>query len=94
MLQHIEKFLVEVASFNFQKCAATKRRYSYKEIEKKSRNLGASLRKKLKLNKGDVVSVLFPNVPEFPIAALGALRGGLICTTVNPIYTPGNNKPI
>lgn len=52
-------------------------------------NLGAALRKRLKLNKGDVVTVLLPNVPEFSVAALGILQGGLICTTVNPIYTPG-----
>lgn len=70
----------------FQKCIVTGRKYTYKEVEKKSRNLGAALRRKLKLNKGDVVTVLFPNIPEFPIAALGVLRGGLVCTTVNPIY--------
>lgn len=73
----------------FQKCAVTGRKYSYKEIRSKTNNLGAALRKKLKLNKGEVVTVLLPNVPEFPIAAVGIVRAGLICTTVNPIYTPG-----
>lgn len=68
----------------------TGRRYTYKELEKKSKNFGGALRKKLKLNKGDIITVIFPNVPEFPVVALGALRGGLICTTVNPTYKPGN----
>lgn len=38
------------------------------------------------------MTVLLPNVPEFPIAALGIIKGGLLCTTVNPIYTPGKYK--
>lgn len=35
--------------------------------------------------------ILLPNVPEFPIAAIGIVSGGLICTTVNPLYTAGKN---
>lgn len=53
------------------------------------KNFAGALRKKLKLEKGDVIAVLLPNIPEYPIVILGAVRAGIICTTVNPIYTPG-----
>lgn len=67
----------------------TGRKYTYGQYRQKVKNLDRSLRKKLKLQKGDVVAILLPNVPEFPLACLGILRGGLTVTTINPIYTPG-----
>ncbi|XP_044255602.1 4-coumarate--CoA ligase 1-like [Tribolium madens] len=69
-------------------CAATGRKYTYEEIQRKSINLNRNLRKKLKLEKGDVIAILLPNSPEFIIATSGALKAGLIVTTLNPIYTP------
>ncbi|EFA01538.1 4-coumarate--CoA ligase 1-like Protein [Tribolium castaneum] len=69
-------------------CAATGRKYTYEEIQTKSINLNRNLRKKLKLQKGDVVALLLPNSPEFIMATIGALKAGLVVTTLNPIYTP------
>ncbi|CAH1173699.1 unnamed protein product [Phaedon cochleariae] len=69
-------------------CVVTGRNYTYSQLRTKSKNFGSSLRKKLKLQKNDVIAMLLPNVPEFPIVALGAIRAGLICTTINPLYTP------
>ncbi|CAG9863295.1 unnamed protein product [Phyllotreta striolata] len=69
-------------------CGVTGRKYTYGQVRTKTKNFGAALRRKFKLEKGDVVAIVLPNVPEFPIVTLGALRAGLICTTVNPIYTP------
>lgn len=37
-----------------------------------------------------MVAALLPNVPEYPMVILGALSGGLILTTLNPLYTAGN----
>lgn len=39
------------------------------------------------LRKGDVVGLVLPNIPEFPIVLLGAAGVGMPVTTVNPIYT-------
>lgn len=72
-----------------QECGVTGRKYTYDEVRIKSRNLNRALRKKLKLAKGDVVAVLLPNVPEYPICLLGTHEGGMVATTINPIYTPG-----
>lgn len=39
------------------------------------------------LKKGDVVGLVLPNIPEFPITLLGAAGVGMPVTTVNPVYT-------
>ena len=44
------------------------------------------------MNIGDVIAVCLPNIPEFPIATLGAIEAGLIVTSMNPIYTAGELK--
>ncbi|XP_044749008.1 4-coumarate--CoA ligase 1-like [Coccinella septempunctata] len=69
-------------------CPITGRKYTHDEIQRGSRNLAGALRKKLKLNRKDVVGILLPNTPEMPIAALGILHGGMAATTLNPTYTP------
>lgn len=76
---------------SFKECAETGRKYTYSELRKKSNNFGKSLRKKLKLEEGDVVAVLLPNVPEYAIVILGILQAGLIITTLNPVYTAGKS---
>lgn len=67
----------------------TGRKYTYEDLRRKVINFSRAIRKKLKLQKGDVIGLLLPNSPEFPLVALGALRAGLIVTTLNPMYTPG-----
>jgi len=39
--------------------------------------------------KGDVMGLVVPNIPEFPIAFLGACGVGVTLTTMNPTYRPG-----
>nr|CAI5829801.1 unnamed protein product [Callosobruchus analis] len=73
-------------------CSETGRKYSYLEVRSKARNLSKYLIKKLKLQKGDVVAILSPNVPEYMITCLGILEAGLVITSMNPIYTVGNQS--
>jgi acyl-CoA synthetase (AMP-forming)/AMP-acid ligase II len=40
-------------------------------------------------SKGDVMGVVSPNVPEFPIAVFGAAGAGMPVALVNPAYTAG-----
>lgn len=75
-----------------QECGITGRKYTYGDLLRKSKNLGKALRKKLNLQEGDVIALLLPNVPEFPIAVLGALEAGLVVTTLNPVYTSGKSE--
>ncbi|KAF5301689.1 hypothetical protein FQR65_LT08776 [Abscondita terminalis] len=67
-------------------CSVTKKRYTFDEIRTKTRNFNTNLRKKLNLNRGDVIAVVLPNVPDYPVCVLGALEAGLIVTTINPSY--------
>ncbi|ERL94409.1 hypothetical protein D910_11687, partial [Dendroctonus ponderosae] len=95
--QEIYNFVANLVFNHFSKwddaliaveCAVTGRKYTYKQIMDYSLALNKSLRKKLKLQSGDIVAVLLPNVPEMPIATLGILKAGLVVTTINPLYTP------
>ncbi|XP_060531258.1 uncharacterized protein LOC132704933 [Cylas formicarius] len=68
-------------------CGVTGRKYTYDDVRIMSRNLSKNLRKKLRLNRGDVVAILLQNIPEYPVAAYGIYEAGLTVTTMNPIFT-------
>jgi long-chain acyl-CoA synthetase len=40
------------------------------------------------LKKGDRIAIQMPNLLQFPIAFMGALKAGLIVVNTNPLYTP------
>lgn len=61
--------------------------YTFDQIAIKSRNLSKHLRQKFKLEDGDVIAFLLPNLPEFVICFLGALEARLTVTTMNHMYT-------
>ncbi len=42
---------------------------------------------RLGVGKGEVVAILLPNVPEYPVVFLGTARAGATSTTLNPAYT-------
>ncbi|EDW75348.2 uncharacterized protein Dwil_GK19734 [Drosophila willistoni] len=69
-------------------CVITDRQYTFAQLRDASAALAVRLQTKFKLFKPDVLAVCLPNLPEYPIAALGAIEAGLTVTTVNPIYTP------
>ncbi len=46
------------------------------------------LQNHLKLNKGDRVAIMMPNLLQYPIAIFGILQAGMVAVNVNPLYTP------
>jgi len=60
---------------------------SYGEVERRSAAFGAFLRGRLGLAPGERVAIMLPNVLQYPIALIGALRAGLAVVNVNPLYT-------
>ncbi|XP_055327154.1 uncharacterized protein LOC129580588 isoform X2 [Sitodiplosis mosellana] len=68
-------------------CGITGRSYTYSRLRDHSAAFAVNLSSKLNLQIGDVIAVCLPNMPEFPIAALGAIEAGLVLTTINPTYT-------
>ena len=53
-----------------------------------ARKFGSALLR-MGAKKGDVMGLVVPNIPEFPIAFLGAAGVGVTLTTMNPTYRPG-----
>jgi long-chain acyl-CoA synthetase len=60
---------------------------SYGEVDALSAAFGAFLRKRLGLARGERVAIMLPNLLQYPVALIGALRAGLAVVNVNPLYT-------
>lgn len=93
LLPWVESDFWEILKFvnliKLQVCGVTDRKYTYAELRDRSAALAVRLQNKCGLKQNDVFAVCLPNIPEFPIATLGAIEAGLIVTTVNPTYTSG-----
>jgi len=63
------------------------RSITYRELDYLSRNFAAYLQKSLGLRQGERVAIVLPNILQFPIAMLGAIRAGLVVVNTNPMYT-------
>ncbi|XP_022808056.1 4-coumarate--CoA ligase 1-like isoform X2 [Stylophora pistillata] len=60
--------------------------YTFTELKTLTRKLASSLIKR-GFQKGDVLAIYLPNVPEYPIIYHGVAYTGGMVTTVNPLYT-------
>lgn len=65
---------------------------TYKELDDMSRNFASYLQNDLKLQKGDRIAIMMPNLLQFPVVMFGAMRAGLIVVNTNPLYTPKEMK--
>ncbi len=61
---------------------------TFRKLEERSRAFAAYLQNELRLEKGDRVALMMPNLLQYPIALFGALRAGLVIVNINPLYTP------
>ena len=59
---------------------------TYGELDRQSQNFAAYLQS-IGLAAGDRVAIMLPNVMQFQIAMMGALRAGYVVVNVNPLYT-------
>ena len=57
------------------------------------RRFGSALTR-MGFEKGDVFGIILPNLPEYPIAMLGASGAGMPVTLINPTYTVGKKLDI
>src|SRR5690606_1731260 len=60
---------------------------SYAELERHSAAFAAWLQRHTALKPGDRIAVQMPNVLQYPIAVIRAMRAGLIVVNTNPLYT-------
>ena len=61
---------------------------TYAQIDRLSRAFAAYLQGELGLERGARVAIMMPNVLQYPIAMLAALRAGYTVVNCNPLYTP------
>lgn len=60
---------------------------TYGELDTLSRDFAAYLQTVLKLPKGERIAIMMPNVLQYPVCMIGALRGGYTVVNCNPLYT-------
>lgn len=85
--QYVWENLDKWADFEALECQVTGRKYTFSQLRTLSRRFASSLRKQ-GFKPGDVLAVMLPNMPDYPVILLGAMEAGLIVSTINPIYTP------
>ena len=61
--------------------------FSYRDLDRLSREFGAFLQNLPGLGKGERVALMMPNVLQYPVALFGVLRAGMTVVNVNPLYT-------
>lgn len=60
---------------------------SFRQIDEMSGKFAAFLRGDAGLQHGDRVAIQLPNLIQYPVAAWGILRAGLVLVNTNPLYT-------
>ena len=60
---------------------------SFADMDRLTANFASYLQNHTDLNVGDRIAIQLPNVLQFPIAALGAMRAGMVVVNTNPLYT-------
>lgn len=60
---------------------------TYNELDEMSDNFASFLANYLGLKKNDRIAIQLPNLLQYPVIMLGALKAGLIVVNTNPLYT-------
>jgi long-chain acyl-CoA synthetase len=61
---------------------------TFRELDEVSHAFAAWLQQSAKLQRGDRVALMMPNLLQYPVALFGVLRAGMVVVNVNPLYTP------
>lgn len=60
---------------------------TFQKLDELSDNFARYLIHDLKLEKGDRIALQMPNLLQYPVCAIGAIKAGLIIVNTNPLYT-------
>jgi long-chain acyl-CoA synthetase len=58
-----------------------------RDLDELSRRFGAFLQKQPGLKAGDRIAIQMPNLVQYPVALLGAMRAGFVAVNTNPLYS-------
>lgn len=65
---------------------------TYGDVDKLSEQFAAYLQHHTHLAPGDRLAIQLPNLLQYPVVLLGALRAGIVVVNINPLYTPRELK--
>ncbi len=60
---------------------------TYRDLDRLSGQFAAYLQQQTTLKPGDRIAIQLPNILQYPVALVGALRAGLVVVNTNPLYT-------
>lgn len=60
---------------------------TFNELDKMSNDFASFLTNYLGLKKNDRIAIQMPNLLQYPVVMIGALKAGLIVVNTNPLYT-------
>jgi len=58
-----------------------------RELDRLSRRFAAFLQQQPQLQPGDRIAIQMPNLIQYPVALLGAMRAGMVVVNTNPLYS-------
>jgi len=61
---------------------------SYGDLREQGLKFADYLQNELKLQRGDRVAIMMPNILQYPVALVGVLYAGCVAVNCNPLYTP------
>ena len=64
------------------------KKLTFTELDTFATQFASFLQNDCGLKPGDRIAIQMPNILQFPVAMLGALKAGLILVNTNPLYTP------
>jgi len=86
LAEMVERSLAKYADRVAYTCMG--RELTYRELDELSRHFAAYLQRVAGLRKGDRIAVMLPNLLQYPVTIVAALRAGLTIVNTNPLYTP------
>ncbi|MBP6482344.1 MAG: AMP-binding protein, partial [Pseudomonadales bacterium] len=60
---------------------------TFRELDRLTAAFASWLQHHTDLQPGDRIAIQMPNLVQYPVVCLGALRAGLIVVNTNPLYT-------
>jgi len=81
------KKYAELTAFSCESAQIT-----FSELDNKSDQFAAWLQCDTTLEPGDRVAIQVPNLIQYPVIALGAIKAGMVIVNINPLYTAGETE--
>jgi len=67
--------------------ASYRQKLTYHEVDQLATQFAIYLQKATTLQPGDRIAIQLPNLLQYPVVMLGALKAGLVVVNTNPLYT-------